>query len=111
MHLQFCGAAGEVTGSCTKVDIESSAVLIDCGLFQGTKFAEDQNYHAFPFKPEAIDAVLVTHAHLDHCGRLPKLVNQGFAGKIYATDATRDLVALILLDAAGILGEEAERHN
>jgi metallo-beta-lactamase family protein len=111
MHLQFCGAAGEVTGSCTKLDIEEVSILVDCGLFQGNKFAEDKNYDPFLFKPEAIDAVILTHAHLDHCGRLPKLVNQGFIGKIYATDATRDLTALILLDAAKIQGEEAERHG
>ncbi len=111
MHIQFCGAAGEVTGSCTKVDIEQTSLLIDCGLFQGSRFSEEKNTYPFPFDPERIDAVIMTHAHLDHCGRLPKLVNQGFHGKIYATDATRDLVALILLDAAGIVADEAERHD
>lgn len=111
MHIQFCGAAGEVTGSCTKIDVETSSILVDCGLFQGTKYAEESNYNPFPFNAEDIDAVIMTHAHLDHCGRLPKLVNQGFAGKIYATDATRDLITLILLDAAGIIGDEAEHHN
>lgn len=111
MHLQFCGAAGEVTGSCTKVTVENAVILIDCGLFQGNKYAEDKNFDPFPFKPEDIDAVIMTHAHLDHCGRLPKLVNQGFEGHIYATDATRDLIGLILLDAAHIMGEEAARHD
>lgn len=111
MHLQFCGAAGEVTGSCTKLDVENSSILIDCGLFQGSRLASEKNFDPFPFKPEDIDAVILTHAHLDHCGRLPKLINQGFAGKIYATDATRDLTVLILLDAAHIMGDEAERHD
>jgi metallo-beta-lactamase family protein len=111
MHLQFCGAAGEVTGSCTKLDIENSTLLIDCGLFQGGKYAEDRNFDPFPFKPEDVDAVILTHAHLDHCGRLPKLINQGFKGKIYATDATRDLAALIMLDSAGIMADSAEREN
>lgn len=111
MHIQFCGAAGEVTGSCHKVDIESTTLLVDCGLFQGDKYAEDKNYDPFPFNAADVDAVILTHAHLDHCGRLPKLINQGFRGKIYATDATRDLTALILLDAASIMGDEAERHD
>ncbi len=109
--MQFCGAAGEVTGSCTKLDVNESVILVDCGLFQGSRIAEDKNYYPFPFKPEDIDAVVLTHAHLDHCGRLPKLINQGYQGKIYATDATRDLVTLILLDAAGLMAEEAERHE
>ncbi len=111
MHIQFCGAAGEVTGSCTRLDVASSTFLIDCGLFQGAKYNEDRNFDPFSFKAEEIDAVFVTHAHLDHIGRLPKLVNQGFIGKIYATDATRDLSALILLDSAGIMREEAERND
>ncbi len=111
MHIQFCGAAGEVTGSCNKLEVEKAMILIDCGLFQGSKFAEDRNFDPFPFKPEDVDAVVLTHAHLDHCGRLPKLVNQGFVGKIYATDATRDITTLILLDAAHVMGEEAERHG
>lgn len=111
MHIQFCGAAGEVTGSCTKLTIEQTTLLIDCGLFQGTKLAEDKNFDPFPFNSHDIDAVILTHAHLDHCGRLPKLVNTGFEGKIYSTDATRDLTALILLDAAHVMAEEAERHG
>lgn len=111
MHLQFCGAAGEVTGSCSKLQVEQATLLIDCGLFQGTKLAEDKNYDPFPFNSHDIDAVILTHAHLDHCGRLPKLINTGYRGKIYATDATRDITALILLDAAKIMAEEAERHN
>lgn len=111
MHIQFCGAAGEVTGSCTKIEVEGSTVLIDCGLFQGNKFAEEKNFDPFPFQAHDIDAVILTHAHLDHCGRLPKLVNQGFQGHIYGTDATRDLVMLVLLDAAHVMAEEAERHD
>ncbi len=111
MHLQFCGAAGEVTGSCTRLNIASSTFLIDCGLFQGAKYSEDRNYDPFPFNADEIDAVFVTHAHLDHVGRLPKLVNQGFHGKIYSTDATRDLALLILLDSAGLMTDEAERNN
>lgn len=111
MHIQFCGAAGEVTGSCTKLDVEQATLLIDCGLFQGSRLAEQKNFDPFPFNPTDIDAVILTHAHLDHCGRLPKLVNLGYDGHIYATDATRDITSLILLDAAHIMTEEAEREG
>lgn len=111
MHIQFAGAAGEVTGSCTKLTIHDTNILVDCGLFQGGRYVEEKNYNPFPFNAHEIDAVVMTHAHLDHCGRLPKLVNQGFMGKIYATEPTRDLISLILLDSAGLMADEAERHG
>jgi metallo-beta-lactamase family protein len=111
LKIQFCGAAGEVTGSCTKITTDTATLLVDCGLFQGNHFTEERNYSAFPFKPDDVDAVILTHAHLDHCGRLPKLVNQGFKGKIYATDATRDLTVLILLDAVHVMKSDQHEQN
>lgn len=111
MRIQFCGAAGEVTGSCTKVTVENQSILVDCGLFQGAREDEAHNTEPFPFIASEIDAVVVTHAHLDHCGRLPKLVNAGFQGRIYATDATRDLVHHILIDSAGIQESQAEERH
>lgn len=111
MHIQFCGAAGGVTGSCTWVESNGQSILVDCGMHQGGRQEDAMNYEPFPFAPKDIDAVLVTHAHLDHCGRLPKLINQGFTGKIFSTDATRDIVFHILTDCAGIMAGDAEREQ
>ena len=107
MKLAFFGAAGQVTGSNTLLEIGSKRILVDCGLFQGGVEQEGLNWNAFAYDPAAVDAVVVTHAHLDHCGRLAKLVKDGFKGPIYATDATRDLVELQLIDAVEVLGEHA----
>jgi metallo-beta-lactamase family protein len=85
--------------------------LVDCGIEQGIDFVEDHVYGPFPYDPATIDALVVTHAHLDHVGRIPKLVRDGFRGKIYMTPPTRDLTALILLDSVGILAEEAKRQG
>ena len=99
------GAAGVVTGSCHLFSIEGGAnILIDCGMFQGRE--EDRNYGLFGFAPSEIDYLLITHAHLDHVGRIPKLVKEGFTGVIYATDATQDLEEIILLDSAKIMKED-----
>jgi len=99
------GAAGVVTGSCHLFNIEGGPnILIDCGMFQGRE--EDRNYGLFGFDPSEIDYLLVTHAHLDHVGRIPKLVKEGFTGVIYATDATQDLAEIILLDSAKIMKED-----
>jgi len=103
------GAARGVTGSCHLIECGESRILVDCGLFQGGRDAADANAHDFAFDPRTIDAVLLTHAHLDHCGRLPKLVRDGFAGPILATAATRDLARIVLLDAASLQEEEAKR--
>ncbi len=103
------GAAKVVTGSCHLLDIEGGArILIDCGMFQGPE--EDRNNGPFDFDPGEIDYLLVTHAHLDHVGRIPKLVKEGFNGIICATEATRDLTEIILLDSAKIMKEDYETH-
>lgn len=111
MKLTFYGATRQVTGSCYLLETGSQRILIDCGLFQGTRIAEEENYQPFPFDPKTLDAVCITHAHLDHCGRIPKLIHEGFTGKIIATSPTLDLVKLTLADSANILGHEAQRHN
>ncbi|MET3650592.1 MBL fold metallo-hydrolase [Dyella japonica] len=103
------GAAREVTGSCHQVECGSRSVLVDCGMFQGGPDAERANGEPFVFDPAHMDAVLLTHAHLDHCGRLPLLVRRGFRGRIYATSATIDLARIILLDAAGLQEEDARK--
>jgi len=99
------GAAGVVTGSCHLFSIEGGPnILIDCGMFQGRE--EIRNYELFGFDPSEINYLLITHAHLDHVGRIPKLVKEGFTGVIYATDATQDLAEIILLDSAKIMNED-----
>jgi len=110
MRVTPIGAAGEVTGSCFLVEAGSGTYLVDCGVFQGHKDDESRNWH-FPFDPVDIDAVFLTHAHLDHCGRLPYLHAMGFRGPVYATSATCDLAQFILLDAAKIQGEDFRRHS
>ena len=112
MRLTFYGAAGEVTGSCTLVETDGARLLVDCGMFQGSKFSEDDNYTAFPFDPATIDAVLLTHAHLDHTGRVPKLVAHGFRGPIISTKPTLALADIILNDTLEVMKyhEKKMRH-
>ncbi len=98
------GATKEVTGSCHLLEIDGVKIMIDCGMFQGLD--ESKNKDAFYFDPASVDYLLVTHAHLDHVGRIPKLVKEGFKGKIYATEATMDLAQIILMDSAKIMGED-----
>lgn len=88
-----------------------SKILVDCGLAQGTRHAEKQNYKKFPYDPASIDAVLITHAHIDHTGRLPKLIKDGFAGKIFMTRPTKDFVEIMLGDSQGIMAYEAKREG
>ncbi len=107
MRLAFHGAAETVTGSCHLVTVGGVRFLVDCGLYQGGRELEARNAEPFGFDPAQIDFVLLTHAHLDHCGRLPLLVRRGFRGTIYATGATYDLARLVLADAAHILAEDA----
>lgn len=108
--LTFLGGAGTVTGSKTLVEVDGHRLLVDCGMFQG-KGLEDRNWQAPPIDPASIEAVLLTHAHADHCGWLPRLVNAGFKGPVYCTPATQELTHLILLDSAHLQEEEAEFAN
>ena len=111
MKIKFLGGAGTVTGSKTLVESNGIRILIDCGQFQGIKPLRELNWEPLPILPNTIDFVLLTHGHLDHCGWLPRLVNQGFEGKIYCTSPTAAIAKLILLDSAKIQEEEAERAN
>jgi metallo-beta-lactamase family protein len=97
MKISFNGACREVTGSCILIETEETKFLVDCGMFQGGSY--NKNLEDFSFDPKEIDFVLLTHAHLDHCGRLPKLFADGFRGRVYSTAPTRDLSEIILLDA------------
>ncbi len=107
MRLSFHGADRDVTGSCHLVQCAGQRVLIDCGLYQGSREIAEENAGDFGFDPASIDFVLLTHAHLDHCGRLPLLTKRGFRGEIIATTATRELARLVMLDAAHLQEEES----
>lgn len=111
MKVTFLGAAGSVTGSKYLLELSGRRVLIDCGLFQGVKRLRERNWQPLPFDPRSLDAVLLTHAHIDHSGYLPVLVRAGYAGPIYCTDATRRLLSLMLPDAARLQEEEAQYAN
>ncbi|MCR4289484.1 MAG: MBL fold metallo-hydrolase [Candidatus Scalindua sp.] len=111
MKITFIGATRIVTGSCFHIQTEKALLLIDCGLFQGTRENEQKNAEPFPFKPSEVDYLLLTHAHLDHTGLIPKLVKEGFQGKILATKATVELCNVMLLDSAHIHEREAEWQN
>ncbi|WKL47817.1 MBL fold metallo-hydrolase [Flavobacterium pectinovorum] len=111
MKIKFIGGAGTVTGSKTLIESNGIRILIDCGLFQGLKALRQLNWDPLPVLPSTIDYVLLTHGHLDHCGWLPRLVAQGFTGKIYCTSPTKDVAKLVLLDSAKIQEEEANKAN
>ena len=108
MKIQFIGGVRSVTGSSYLVTADSTRILVDCGMFQGVNDGEKRNLRPFPFKPSEIDAVLLTHSHIDHSGLIPKLVKDGFKGKIFATRATADLCGILLLDSAHIHERDAE---
>ena len=107
IKLKFLGAAQNVTGSRHMREANGTKLLIDCGLYQ-ERHLRERNWDPFVIEPETIDAVLLTHAHLDHCGLLPKLVKEGFKGKIYCTTATAEIAQIILLDSAHIQEEDAK---
>jgi metallo-beta-lactamase family protein len=109
--LTFLGAAGTVTGSKFLLDADRARVLVDCGLFQGARALRRRNWEPFPLPAGKIDAVVVTHAHLDHCGYLPALARAGFTGPVFATGHTAELAEIVLRDSARLLAEEAEHAN
>lgn len=111
MKLSFHGGVQGVTGSCHRVETETTQFLVDCGMFQGGREADGKNHEPFAFKPRDIEFVLLTHAHIDHSGLLPRLVAEGFSGPIYATAATCDLLEVMLLDSAHIQEKEAQWRN
>lgn len=108
MKIQFCGATTGVTGSCHLIRTDRHNVLLDCGQFQGGKAQEKMNREEFPFDPKEVECVVLSHAHIDHCGRLPLLVKRGFTGPIYCTSATADLLKVMLEDSAYIHEKDAE---
>jgi len=117
LSIRFLGAAGTVTGSRHLVEVPAGSagrvqrILLDCGLFQGRKSLRVQNWEEFPVAPDSIDAVVLSHSHIDHTGWLPRLIDQGFSGPVYATPATRDLLAIVLPDSGRLQEEDARRAN
>ena len=108
MKVKYCGASIGVTGSCHMISTDNHKILLDCGQFQGGKEMDRMNEEPFPFNPAEIECVILSHAHIDHCGRLPLLVKRGFKGPIYCTDATADLLDVMLKDSAYIHEKDAE---
>lgn len=111
VSLQFCGAARTVTGSKHLLRVDGKSILIDCGMFQGPRELRELNWQPLPFEPSELDAVVITHAHMDHIGYLPKLCKEGYKGKIYATKATMGLARVSLPDSGRLQEEEAEYRN
>jgi len=109
--IRFLGAARTVTGSCYQLTLPTAKVLVDCGIVQGSSDSRDRNREPFPFDPAGIDLLFLTHAHLDHSGLIPRLVKEGFRGRIITTTATADLIGPMLLDSAKIQENDAERMS
>ena len=106
-NVTFHGACGVVTGSSTRLDWGERRILVDCGMYQGDEELEQRNRAPFPYRPSELTAVVVTHAHLDHTGLLPRLVAEGYSGPIYCTTPSRGLISLVLQDAGEIQEEQA----
>ncbi|MDO8435724.1 MAG: MBL fold metallo-hydrolase, partial [bacterium] len=111
MTLTFYGGTGEVTGANYLLEVNGTKILVDCGMVQGCHYCEKRNYEPFGYQPASIDYLFVTHAHIDHIGRIPRLYADGFRGKIFATEPTRELTRLSLVDSERLLSEEARRRN
>lgn len=111
MKITFCGASKTVTGSNYLIEAEDKKLLLDCGMFQGSAREEQMNFESFIYNPKDIDYLILSHAHIDHSGRIPKLVSEGFNGKIYTTHATYDLCEIMLMDSANIGMQDAEWEN
>ncbi|MBC7566440.1 MAG: MBL fold metallo-hydrolase, partial [Pedobacter sp.] len=112
MKIAFHGAARAVTGSKHLITLNNNTqILLDCGMFQGMGEVTDKLNSYFGFEPESITHLILSHAHIDHCGLIPRLVAKGFIGKIYSTPATRDLVRILLMDSAKIQMQDAEYMN
>ena len=111
MKIAFLGAAQTVTGSCFVIQTEKSRFAVDCGMFQGNSAFEERNFDTANYRPEELDFILLTHAHIDHSGLLPRMVKHGFKGSIYCTAPTADLAAIMLEDSAHIQEMEQEWKN
>ena len=111
VSLRFLGAAQTVTGSKHLLEVDGKRVLVDCGLFQGVKELRERNWQPLPIEAASIDSVVLTHAHLDHCGYLPRLVSEGFKGRVFCTSGTAELAKLVMVDAGKIQEEDADRAN
>lgn len=111
IKIQFAGGAESPTGSNFLITIGDKNILVDCGLYQGSKMATESNWEAFTYDVKSVDALFVTHAHLDHVGRIPKLMRDGYNGPIYSTPPTKDMAAYIMEDSLGVLAKEAERDG
>lgn len=111
IKINFAGGANTPTGSNFLLEVGKKKILVDCGLYQGEKIAEDENREDFSYNPKSVDFLFITHGHLDHVGRIPKLVKDGFGGEIYSTEATRDIADYVLKDSVGILAKEADREG
>ena len=108
VQITFCGGTGSVTGANFLLEVDGKKILVDCGLTQGVKLADDVNWEPFPYDPKTIDILFITHGHVDHLGRIPKLIKEGFRGKIYSTEPTLGLALPMLEDTAEILGKNTD---
>src|SRR6185295_14653080 len=111
LRLSFHGAAETVTGSKYRLEADGAVVMVDCGLFQGLKQLRKLNWQPLPFPPRSVQAVVLTHAHIDHVGYLPRFVRDGFSGPVYCTPATAEIASIVLYDAAKNHEDDADYAN